>query len=171
MQVTDGKHIADNLHCRAEQPDPKEQKSTTVPRPYPDWLVKAQVERRCWNDPEVATFLRRGLPVILTGLPLCKRLIGRWTYDYIAKHHDGPPVNTHFVPRTTTQVTRFYGDGAGEGGILSMSFGGFVEAARRNERLIQPTWRYYLQMLLMWSHSEMAEGGESEMARERLAQS
>lgn len=146
---------------------PKKGSESGLPRPYPSWLVKAQVERRRWDDPEVAAFLKRGEPIVVTDLPLCQRLVNRWTYDYVAKHHEGT-ASTHFVPRTTTRVTRFYGDGAGEGGILSMRFRDFVEVARKNERLVQPTWRYYLQMLLMWSHNKMAEGAEAEMARERL---
>eukprot|EP00966_Prymnesium_polylepis_P189535 4391855-Prymnesium_polylepis.1 len=41
-------------------------------RPYPAWLVGSQVERRRWDDPDVAEFFRRGRPVVLTGLPLTK---------------------------------------------------------------------------------------------------
>ena len=33
-------------------------------RPYPSWLIRGQVERRSWNDPELdEAFFRRGVPV------------------------------------------------------------------------------------------------------------
>ena len=45
------------------------------------------IERRRWDDPEVDSLIRRGIPVILTGgCPLASNLVGRWTFSYLKKH-------------------------------------------------------------------------------------
>ncbi|KAL1499527.1 hypothetical protein AB1Y20_011730 [Prymnesium parvum] len=139
------------------------------PRPYPDWLVHAPVARRRWDAADVPGLLRRGTPVILSGVPLTASLVGKWDFPYLAAHYEGPGLNVHFTPRTTTRFTRFYGEGAGEGGIIAMSFRDFAEVALKNERLAKPTWRYYLQALLAWSTSDLERLGEEDIARERQA--
>ena len=126
-------------------------------RPYPDWLVHAQIARRRWDDPEVETFLREGEPVVLTGgLPLTRALVGKWTFAYLAEHYSGPAgLNVHFTPRATTQFARFYGEGAGEGGIVGMSFRQFAEVVERNETSSKPPWRHYMQWTLLWSKEDI----------------
>ena len=102
-------------------------------------------------------FLRSGTPVVLTGgLPLTKPLIGKWSFAYLADHYAGPPdLNVHFTPRSTTRFARFYGEGAGEGGILAMGFKQFADVVARNEGTAPPPWRHYMQATLLW-----ARGGD-----------
>ena len=130
---------------------PRQRPAASHRRPYPDWLVHAHVERRRWDDPDVERFLRDGTPVVLTDVPLTRSIVGRWSFRYLAEHYGGPQgLNVHFTPRSTTRFARFYGRGAGEGGIVGMSFRQFAEAVSRNEALPTPPWRHYMQSTLLW---------------------
>ena len=141
---------------------------------YPSWLVKRSVEKLRWDDPRLDGFLRRGEPVIITGAPLVRRLVGRWTFDYLAQVYMGPPsLNVHFAPRNSRRYNRFYGEGVGQGGILMMTFSQFVSTVAKNEAAEKPPWRYYLQAMLLWSRHEehnckYEHGGELDVAGERL---
>ena len=113
--------------------------------------MHTQVERRQWNDPDVERFLKEGRPVILTDVPLTRPLVGKWSFEHLADHYGGPPgLNVHFTPRSTTRFSRFYGKGAGRGGIVGMSFRQFVDVVRRNESAETPPWRHYMQSTLLW---------------------
>ena len=65
-------------------------------RPYPSYLVGGTVERRQWDDPEVSSLMRRGVPLVLSGgCPLVAGLIDRWSFEYLA---DGAgPFSAHPV--------------------------------------------------------------------------
>ena len=70
--------------------------------PYPSWLVGGPVERRRWDDPEVESFLQRGVPVVLTGsCPFAQRLVGRWSFEYLSKQYsEEGGLSVHFAPRS-----------------------------------------------------------------------
>ena len=120
--------------------------------------------------------MRRGVPLIITGAPLCRQLVGRWTFDYLAKAYTGPAaLNVHFAPRKTRRYARFYGSGAGSGGILTMTFRQFVATVAKNEAEKKPPWRYYMQACLMSAKAQhkccdgMGEhGGEIDAAGDRV---
>ena len=124
------------------------------------------MERRRWDDPEVETFLREGRPVVLTGgVPLTRPLIGKWSFDYLAEHYKGPNgLNVHFAPRSTTRFARFYGEGAGKGGILAMSFKQFADVVARNEAEDRPPWRHYMQWMLLWSEEKQCGKCEQQVS-------
>ena len=108
---------------------------------YPRWLVGGAVPRLPWDHPDVAGYLRRKEPVVLTGgCPLTVALVGQWDLDYLAREFgsfDGLPV--HFVPHQTPGFARSYGRGLGAGGVCSMSFQIFVELLRAKGLLAPPT--------------------------------
>lgn len=88
--------------------------------------------------------------MVITDVPLTRPLVGKWNFDYLSEHYGGPNgLNVHFTPRSTTRFARFYGDGAGEGGILGMRFSQFVSAVRRNEAMTPPPFRHYMQSTLL----------------------
>ena len=123
------------------------------------------MERRRWDDPDVAKFLRTGTPVVLTDVPLTRKLVGKWSFDYLAENYGGPPgLNVHFAPRHTTRFSRFYGDGAGEGGILGLTFQRFVEVVRTNEGAPRPPWRHYMQSTLLMGRGRMSCGKQDKAA-------
>ena len=134
-------------------------------RPYPSWLVRGQVERRSWNDPELdEAFFRRGVPVVLTGgCPLSKELVGLWNFSYFCEHNCGGYRHfaVHYAPRSTTRFNRFYGEGLGKGGVLGLSFREFAERIRASSDT-----RYYLQSAVVWGKAagsrdrKSAPGGE-----------
>lgn len=123
-------------------------------RPYPEWLVGGQVERRHWDDPSVADFLRKGIPLVLTGgCPLAAKLVGKWSFDHLKEHMPASnnALTAHFAPRTVTRFNRFYGKGLGKGGVTGMPFRKFAETVDANEALEDPPWRYYMQAPMVWS--------------------
>ena len=43
--------------------------------------------------------------MVITGVPLTKPLVGKWSFDYLAEHYGGPSgLNVHFTPRSTAQL-------------------------------------------------------------------
>lgn len=122
--------------------------------PYPRWLVGGCVERRRWDDPDVESFLRRGVPVVLTGgCPFAQHLVGRWSFDYLAQRYPAElaDLTVHFAPRSTTRFNRFYGVGLGKGGVAGMTFRQFAEKSAANEMEESPRWRFYMQAPLVWA--------------------
>jgi hypothetical protein len=118
----------------------------------------------------VERFLREGTPVVLTGAPLTRPLVGKWSFAYLAEHFGGPPgLNVHFTPRSTTRFARFYGQGAGEGGILGMSFRQFADVVERNESAPSPPWRHYMQATLLWGRSKKGCTDANEIGGEMSA--
>ena len=133
------------------------------PPAYPKWLSSGEVKRLRWDDAAVEGYLRSGTPLVLTGCPVARKLVGRWSFDYLADHYDGPPtLNVHFAPRKERRFSRFYGEGAGKGGIIGMSFRQFVNVARKNERERDPPWRHYMQALCMWAKEKACQSDDGE---------
>lgn len=62
----------------------------------------------------------------------------------------GSGLMTHYAPRTSMRVSRFYGAGLGQGGCVAMSFDQFVAASRDNEQQESPPWRFYMQEGMVW---------------------
>ena len=87
-------------------------------RPYPAWLIGGSLPRRRWDDPEVISFLRRGLPLVLTGgCPLAANVVGKWCFEYMGEQFGSiSDLSVHFAPRATSRFERFYGQGLGKGG-------------------------------------------------------
>ena len=121
------------------------------------WLIGSQVPRRKFDDPDVENFLKRGEPLVITGGPLVRKLVGKWSFDYLARSfgpYDG--LNVHFAPRETTVFARHYGTGLGKGGCTPMSFADFVRKVRddhldRDADQPPSPLRYYLQSLMVWN--------------------
>ena len=124
----------------------------------PRWLVGGAVERRRYDDPSVASFIRHGVPVVLTGgCPLASAIVGKWDFAYLASacgDYDRLPV--HFVPGEETSFARMYGVGLGKGGVSHMSFAQFAKVAHeqwiddRSPDQPPSPLRYYLQAPLVW---------------------
>lgn len=136
------------------------------PRTYPAWLAGASVERRRFDDPDVAGFLRRGIPVVLEGCPLIEAVAGRWSWAHLAEHLGNGPHAVHFAPRQTKTFARYYGTGLGKGGIMGLSFARFVARIAANEALSAPPWRFYLQTPLAWNAEADQSEGASAAKRE-----
>ena len=152
-------------------------------RKCPVWLIGGSVPRREWNDPEVEEFLKRGQPVVLTGgCPLIRSLVGKWTFEYLARSYgDYEQLNVHFAPQGTTTFSRHYGQGLGKGGCTAMSFARFVSLVKddyldpaangKNVNSVSaPPLRYYLQTPMLWNDAGresndphgLAEGSDSD---------
>lgn len=86
-------------------------------------------------------------------------LVGRWNFDYLAKHFGSTlRLNVHFAPCDTTVFSRHYGKGLGKGGCTPMTFQEFVRRARADHlehspSAPMPSLRYYLQSLMVWNDS------------------
>ena len=52
------------------------------------------------------------------------------------------------------KVLASHGRGAGEGGIVGMSWKQFAEAVARNEAAEKPPWRHYMQATLLWGRGK-----------------
>ena len=86
------------------------------------------------------------------GCPLTRRLIGRWTWDYLAERFGNrESLTAHWAPRSVRRFTRFYGRGLGEGGVTGMSFKRFAHTVAANEREPSPQWRWYMQAPVVWA--------------------
>ena len=112
------------------------------------------MERRRWDDPSVAEFLRKGIPLVLTGgCPLAAKLVGKWSFEHLKECMPltNNALSAHFAPRHVTRFNRFYGKGLGKGGVTGMSFRKFAETVEANEALEDPPWRYYMQAPMVWS--------------------
>ena len=132
------------------------------PPPIAAWLVGHKVPRLRWDDPEVASYLRKKEPVILQGCPLARGLIGRWSHSWLSANagdYDG--LGVQFVPYARTSFARFYGRGLGKGGCTPMSFAKFANVAAEEESAPTRQWRYYLQAPLVWNASASSGAGTS----------
>lgn len=143
-------------------------------RPYPDYLVGGQLERRRWDDSKVVELMRRGLPLILTGgCPLASELVGRWSFAHLADAagdaNRAHPV--HQAPWRTSAFSYFSYWVKSAPQAKGMSIHQFVRRVAQAEAAAgggddgdcddasMGRSRYYLHSALSWRDNGEADGG------------
>ena len=87
----------------------------------------AFVPRLHHTDERVASFLRRGVPCILTDCPLVAGL-QHWSTAHLQEHYESDETwPVHYTPRTVKKVWRIYAQGMGCGGLREMPFEEFLD--------------------------------------------
>eukprot|EP00746_Dinoflagellata_sp_MGD_P062796 gnl/MRDRNA2_/MRDRNA2_26393_c0_seq1.p1 gnl/MRDRNA2_/MRDRNA2_26393_c0~~gnl/MRDRNA2_/MRDRNA2_26393_c0_seq1.p1 ORF type:complete len:480 (-),score=65.32 gnl/MRDRNA2_/MRDRNA2_26393_c0_seq1:33-1472(-) len=111
-------------------------------RRYPKWIVAGKVPRLHQDDPEAYARIQRREPVVLVNATLCKNVIGKWDFDFLAKHMARySKWQVHMTRADGRIFQRVYGKGLREGGIEEMSFDDFAQRSSNDAK----SRAYYLQ--------------------------
>jgi len=122
-------------------------------RPYPEHFVAGAVERRRYDDPELRSLLTSGVPVVITGGPLVRDLVGRWSFATLAEAAGAFNGHTvHVAPWSTSKFNYFgKGDGPPPRGMSVRQFTALAaEAEAEAESISPPEWRYYMHAAMAW---------------------